>query len=93
MSALVGSQCLLNTTGGVGMLVLGCARREAEQVVVIGGGTAGYNAAQMATACAPVTVLDVNAVRLVQLIRSSVAASPPSHRPTTRFVTRSPTPT
>ena len=64
------------------MLISRCARREAQQVVVIGGGTAGYNAAQMPTACAPGhrPRRQRRAARPTRF-RSSAAASPPSHRP------------
>ena len=68
LSALVGSQCLLKHNGGDGMLISGVPGVKPSKVVVIGGGTAGYNAAQMAHGMrAQVTVLDVNAERLVQL--------------------------
>ncbi|WIY82744.1 alanine dehydrogenase [Propionimicrobium sp. PCR01-08-3] len=68
LSTLVGSQCLLKHHGGDGTLISGVPGVKAGKVVVIGGGTAGYNAAQMAHGLrAQVTVLDVNLERLAQL--------------------------
>ena len=94
LSALVGSQCLLKHNGGDGMLISGVPGVKPSKVVVIGGGTAGYNAAQMAHGMrAQVTVSTSTPSGSSSSIRSSAAASPPSHRPPTRFVTRSPTPT
>ncbi|GAA2182339.1 alanine dehydrogenase [Brooklawnia cerclae] len=67
-AAVIGSQCLLKHNGGDGILVSGVPGVAPGKVVVIGGGTAGHNAAQIAYGLrANVTILDINAERLVQL--------------------------
>ncbi len=70
---------------GCGVLMGGVPGVEPAEVVVIGGGTAGYNAARVASGMgAAVTVFDVNIAKLRSSTRSSGAASAPAtHRPTT----------
>lgn len=68
LSAQVGAYHLMRTHGGRGVLMGGVPGVEPAQVVVIGGGTAGYNAARVASGMgAAVTVLDVNINRLRDL--------------------------
>jgi len=68
MSVVVGAQALLAHVGGAGLLISGVPGVEPANVVVIGAGVAGSNAAQMAYGLrAHVTVLDVNLARLAQL--------------------------
>ncbi|HUE33597.1 MAG TPA: alanine dehydrogenase [Mycobacterium sp.] len=68
LSAQVGAYHLLRTHGGRGVLMGGVPGVEPADVVVIGGGTAGYNAARVASGMgAAVTVFDVNINRLRQL--------------------------
>lgn len=68
LSAQVGAYHLMRTHGGRGVLMGGVPGVEPADVVVIGGGTAGYNAARMASGMgAAVTVFDVNVNRLREL--------------------------
>src|ERR1700761_9025326 len=68
LSAQVGAYHLMRTHGGRGVLMGGVPGVEPAKVVVIGGGTAGYNAARVADGMgAMVTVLDVNINRLREL--------------------------
>lgn len=68
LSAQVGAYHLMRTHGGRGVLMGGVPGVEPADVVVIGGGSAGYNAARVATGMgAAVTVFDVNINRLREL--------------------------
>jgi alanine dehydrogenase len=68
LSAQVGAYHLMRTHGGRGVLMGGVPGVEPADVVVIGGGTAGYNAARVASGMgAVVTVFDVNINKLRQL--------------------------
>ena len=68
LSAQVGAYHLMRTHGGRGLLMGGVPGVEPATVVVIGGGTAGYNAARVARGMgADVTVFDVNINRLRDL--------------------------
>ncbi|RFD25404.1 alanine dehydrogenase [Mycobacterium uberis] len=68
LSAQVGAYHLMRTHGGRGVLMGGVPGVEPANVVVIGGGTAGYNAARIASGMgATVTVFDVNINRLREL--------------------------
>ena len=72
LSAQVGAYHLIRTHGGLpahrGLLMGGVPGVEPADVVVIGGGTAGYNAARVASGMgASVTVFDVNINRLREL--------------------------
>lgn len=65
LSAQVGAYHLMRTRGGRGVLMGGVPGVGAADVVVIGGGTAGYNAARTAGGMgAHVTVFDVDVNRL-----------------------------
>jgi alanine dehydrogenase len=68
LSAQVGAYHLMRTHGGRGVLMGGVPGVKAADVVVIGAGTAGYNAARVAAGMgAAVMVLDVNINKLRQL--------------------------
>jgi alanine dehydrogenase len=68
LAAQVGAYHLMRPLGGRGVLMGGVPGVGAAGVVVIGGGTAGYNAARVASGMgAHVTVLDVNIGRLREL--------------------------
>jgi alanine dehydrogenase len=68
LSAQVGAYHLMRTHGGRGVLMGGVPGVAPADVVVIGGGTAGYNAARVACGMgATVTMLDVNINRLREL--------------------------
>jgi alanine dehydrogenase len=68
LSAQVGAYHLMRTNGGCGVLMGGVPGVEPAEIVVIGGGTAGYNAARVASGMgASVTVFDVNIARLREL--------------------------
>lgn len=68
MSTQVGAQFLENHEGGKGILLGGIPGVEAGEVVVIGGGVVGTNAAKIAIGLgAQVTILDNNPKRLVYL--------------------------
>ncbi|OCB21893.1 alanine dehydrogenase [Mycobacterium malmoense] len=65
LSAQVGSYHLMRSHGGRGVLMGGVPGVKPADVVVIGAGTAGYNAARVANGMgASVTVLDVNIGKL-----------------------------
>jgi alanine dehydrogenase len=68
LSAQVGAYHLMRTQGGRGVLMGGVPGVEPAKVVVIGAGTAGYNAARVADGMgAAVTVLDVNIDKLREI--------------------------
>ncbi|GFG76403.1 alanine dehydrogenase [Mycobacterium botniense] len=68
LSAQVGAYQLMRTQGGRGVLMGGVPGVEPAEVVVIGGGRAGYNAARTASGMgAAVTVLDINVNKLREL--------------------------
>lgn len=68
LAAQVGAYHLMRTHGGRGVLMGGVPGVEPADVVVIGGGSAGYNAARIASGMgAAVTVFDVNLNRLREL--------------------------
>lgn len=68
MSAQVGARFLEKSGGGRGVLLGGVPGVNAAKVVVIGAGTAGSNAVQMAVGLgADVTVFDLNPVRLREM--------------------------
>ncbi|KJX75080.1 alanine dehydrogenase [Mycobacterium lepromatosis] len=68
LSAQVGAYHLMRTHGKCGVLMSGVPGVEPANVVVIGGGTAGYNAARIANGMgATVTIFDVNINRLREL--------------------------
>lgn len=70
LSAQVGAYHLMGTHGGRGVLMGGVPGVDPATVVVIGAGTAGYNAARVAHGMgAAVTVLDVNIDKLRDLDR------------------------
>ncbi|ORX15831.1 alanine dehydrogenase [Mycobacterium szulgai] len=65
LSAQVGAYHLMRTHGGRGVLMGGVPGVEPADVVVIGGGSAGHNAARIASGMgAAVTVFDVNIATL-----------------------------
>lgn len=68
MAVQVGATALQKSNGGRGVLLGGVPGVRPGKVVVLGGGVAGVNAATIAHGMrAEVTILDVNARRLVQL--------------------------
>ena len=68
MSVQVGATALQKSNGGRGVLLGGVPGVRPGRVVILGGGVAGVNAATIAHGMrAEVTILDVNARRLVQL--------------------------
>lgn len=68
MSIQVGAHCLEKEQGGSGVLLSGVPGVPAAEVVVIGGGTVGTNAARMAMGLeAHVTVIDKSLARLEEL--------------------------
>jgi alanine dehydrogenase len=68
LSAQVGAYHLMGTHGGRGVLMGGVPGVEPASVVVIGAGTAGYNAARVAHGMgAAVTVFDVNITKLREI--------------------------
>jgi len=68
MSVQVGAHCLEKRQGGAGVLLGGVPGVQAANVVVIGGGVSGTNAARMAMGMeARVTVLDRSLARLEEL--------------------------
>ncbi len=68
LAAQVGAYHLMRAHGGRGVLMSGVPGVEPAEVAVIGGGTAGYNAARVANGMgASVTVLDVNLDKLRRL--------------------------
>jgi alanine dehydrogenase len=65
MSVVMGAYYLANYNGGTGVLLGGVPGVLPGRVVVLGGGTAGVNAARMATGLgADVTILDVDLERM-----------------------------
>lgn len=68
MSIQLGAQFLEKTNGGKGILLGGVPGVAPAEVVILGGGTVGVNAAKIALGMgASVTLLDINAVRLRKL--------------------------
>ena len=68
LAAQVGAYHLMRPAGGRGVLMGGVPGVGPADVVVIGGGTAGYNAARVAAGMgAHVTVFDLNIVKLREL--------------------------
>ncbi len=68
MSIQVGAHCLEKENGGAGILLGGVTGVAPARVVILGGGVAGTNAAEMAVGMqADVTVVDTSAARLRQL--------------------------
>jgi alanine dehydrogenase len=68
LSAQVGAYHLMRTHGGRGVLMGGVPGVDPADVVVVGGGRAGYNAARVASGMgAAVTVLDININKLRKL--------------------------
>jgi alanine dehydrogenase len=68
MSVQVGANLLQKTNGGRGLLLGGVPGVEPGNVVIIGGGNVGLNAAKMATGLgARVTILDISQERLAQI--------------------------
>ncbi|GBG40732.1 alanine dehydrogenase [Mycobacterium montefiorense] len=68
LSAQAGAYHLMRTHGGRGVLMGGVPGVAPADVVVIGGGTAGYNAARVAGGMgADVTIFDININRLREL--------------------------
>ncbi|MGH3677932.1 MAG: alanine dehydrogenase [Mycobacterium sp.] len=68
LSAQVGAYHLMRSHGGRGVLMGGVPGVAPAEVVVIGGGTAGYNAARVAAGMgAHVTVFDVSLAKLRQV--------------------------
>jgi alanine dehydrogenase len=68
MAVQVGAHCLEKPFGGKGILLGGVPGVEPAQVVIVGGGVVGFNAAKMAVGMgARVTVIDRSADRLVYL--------------------------
>ncbi len=68
MAIQIGSHYLEKQNGGSGVLLAGVPGVESGHVVIIGGGTVGFNAAKMAVGMsARVTILDVNTSRLAEL--------------------------
>ncbi len=68
MSIQVGAHCLEKKNGGAGVLLGGVTGVAPARVVILGGGVAGTNAAEMAVGLqADVTVVDTSVARLRQL--------------------------
>lgn len=68
LSAQVGAYHLMRSHGGRGVLMGGVPGVSPANVVVIGAGTAGYNAARVASGVgAHVTIFDVNLIKLREL--------------------------
>jgi alanine dehydrogenase len=68
MSVQVGAALLQKYNGGMGILLGGVPGVSPAEVVIVGGGVVGTNAARMAVGLgARVTVLDINPARLVYL--------------------------
>ncbi|MBU0662344.1 alanine dehydrogenase [Candidatus Micrarchaeota archaeon] len=68
MSVYMGAYYLMKHKGGKGILMSGVTGVEAANVVIVGGGTAGSNAAQIASAMgAKLTVFDINEKRIAEL--------------------------
>lgn len=68
MSIQIGAQFLENPHGGKGILLAGVPGVRRAKVVIVGGGSAGTNAARIAIGMgAQVKILDISAKRLAQL--------------------------
>ncbi|ASK62548.1 alanine dehydrogenase [Virgibacillus phasianinus] len=68
MAVQIGAQYLENVTGGKGILLGGVPGVQPGNVVIIGGGAVGTNAAKMALGLrANVTIIDISAKRLREL--------------------------
>ena len=68
MSVQIGSHFLENTKGGKGVLLSGVPGVHPANIVIIGGGAVGTNAAKMAVGFrANVTIIDINTKRLREL--------------------------
>lgn len=68
MSVQIGAALLQKINGGIGILLGGVAGVAPAEVVIIGGGNVGTNAAKMAVGLgAKVTILDMNMARLTYL--------------------------
>ena len=68
MSVQVGAHCLEKAQGGRGMLLGGVPGVAPAKVAILGGGIAGFNAAQMAVGLhADVTIFDISTDRLAEL--------------------------
>ncbi len=68
MSVQVGARCLERSAGGRGVLLGGVPGVAAAEVVILGGGVSGFNAAQMAVGMhAHVTLFDTSLNRLSEL--------------------------
>ncbi|SNX53650.1 alanine dehydrogenase [Thermoanaerobacterium sp. RBIITD] len=68
MSVTIGAYLLENINEGLGVVLSGVPGVEPAEVVIVGGGTVGTNAAKAAVGIgAHVTILDVNASRLAYL--------------------------
>ena len=68
MSVQAGAHALENSQGGAGILLAGVPGVAAAEVVIIGGGVVGYNAARMAVGLgASATLLDRSTPRLKEL--------------------------
>ena len=71
LSVLAAAQSLFAPAGGPGLLISGVTGTSAANVVILGGGVAGSNAAHIAHGVdAKVTVLDTNEQRLAELAAS-----------------------
>ncbi|MDR2637417.1 MAG: alanine dehydrogenase, partial [Zoogloeaceae bacterium] len=68
MAALMGAYYLMKPCGGMGLLPMGVTGVASAEVLVLGGGVVGSNAARVATGLgARVSILDVNLERLEHL--------------------------
>jgi len=68
ISIIEGGKCLEKVCGGKGILISGVPGVRPANVVIIGGGVAGFNAARMAFGLgANVSILDISPSRLTQL--------------------------
>lgn len=68
MAIQIGANLLEQPNGGKGILLGGIPGVSSGKVVIIGGGTVGFNAAKMALGMgAQVTILDLNPIRLAEL--------------------------
>ncbi|SPT53263.1 Alanine dehydrogenase [Actinomyces bovis] len=68
LATQIGADCLLRPHGGAGVLLGGAAGVRRGNVIVLGGGTAGFSAARVAAGMgAEVTVMDINPVRMRQI--------------------------
>ena len=68
MSVQVGAHCLEKAQGGRGVLLGGVPGVAPAKVAILGGGIAGFNAAQMAVGLhADVTIFDISTDRLAEL--------------------------